>query len=138
MKAFTVTSGSKVFAFGAPVSMSCGFPKLSQFVQSTFKDVEKSKDLFLFYNKKGNYVKVLYAHNYGLCMFAKKLREGVFDLNREVVGKELTILALEKLINEVVIGGGTRKRRLNVAVPEKAQRGRAPLRPDVVIRRKVA
>lgn len=107
MKAFTVSTQSQVYFYSDPVSMSYGFPRLRELVTSKLKKDPASKDLYLFHNKKLNYVKILFHSNGGYCIFMKRLEKGVFDLDS--AGDKMKLADMEKLVNYVLIGGKKQK-----------------------------
>lgn len=113
MKAFNISNTAKVYAYNEPVSMARSFPGLSDLVAKKLRKKPESGDLFLFVNKKKNYCKILFFHKGGHCIFAKKLPHGVFDC--EDLPSTLSVVALEKMINEVIVNGAKKLRHLKVA-----------------------
>lgn len=113
MKAFTVKGVARVFCYTEPVSMACGFPRLQEMVEKKMNKVSTDGDLFLFHNKKADYVKVLYHDHHGFCLWAKRLKGARFDVD-EMSGK-LGLSEMEKLVNEVIILGGKRLPHLGKA-----------------------
>ena len=101
MKVFTVARAAKVYAYSKPVSMSCSFPALEKLVAQKMRKHPDSGDLFLFFNKKMNYVKVLFWAKDGFCIFAKKLPKGLFDA--ESIVNSMTLSELESFVNEIYI-----------------------------------
>lgn len=113
MKAFTISAASRVYAYSKPLNMCCSFPKLTELVKLSLKREPDSGDLFLFCNKRRNYVKVLYWNNHGFCIWAKMLPHAKFDMSG--APKKLTVSELERLVNDIVIHGAKRIRRLKIA-----------------------
>lgn len=95
-------AGAHVYIYPEPLSMACGFPRLTEIVDKshllTAKDTTKdSGDLFLFVNKKQTYCKILFWSKGGYCILAKKLEKGKFsfDLGED----ELSIPQLAKILD---------------------------------------
>lgn len=94
--------GAHVYVYPEPLSMACGFPKLTEIVDhaavtqahDTTKD---SGDLFLFVNKKQTYCKLLFWSRGGYCILAKKLEKGKFSFD---LGKDtLSIPELARILD---------------------------------------
>lgn len=115
---FSVHPKAKVYAYSAPVSMALGFPRLEIMVQEKMRKTPSSGDLYLFHNKKGNYIKVFYFDNHGYCILAKKLDSGVFDTAK--FSGELNTTELTGLVNEVIIRGAKKEAYPKVIKRKKA------------------
>jgi transposase len=68
----------RIFAAVAPVDMRRGFDGLSALVRETLGADVAGGDLFVFRNRQGDKLKVIFASRQGLCLFAKRLEKGVF------------------------------------------------------------
>lgn len=112
MRAFNISVGAAVYVFGNPVSMSCGFPKLTELAAQL--DKPEKGALFLFVNKRGTYVKILWHQKGGYCIFSKKLHSGAkFDVHAN--DGRISINALMKVVDEVIVHGVKRKAHLKKA-----------------------
>lgn len=82
--------------------MSASFPKLTRLIKEQFPKAKLIEgDLFLFVNQKLNYLKLMYYHAGGLCLFAKYLPSGQFSVWKP--GKAaLTHKELQVLVDHVV------------------------------------
>ena len=100
MRAFNIEPKARIFAYSEPVSMVGGFPALMK-LSEKYLGTSESGDLFLFMNKKANYLKVLFYAEQGWCMFAKKLPLGMFE--RVDNNAELSLRDLHEVVNNVVI-----------------------------------
>ena len=81
--------------------MGSSFPKLSSLIQEHFESKNtklSSGDLFVFINEGKNYLKILYYHNDGLCLFGKRLLKGhTFELPMK--NTKLSLADLIKIID---------------------------------------
>jgi transposase len=73
-----VAPGTKVHLACRPVNMRYGFDGLAAQVATVLKADPYSGHLFLFREKRGDYLKCLYYDGSGLCLFAKRLEQGRF------------------------------------------------------------
>jgi transposase len=88
----------RIFVSTAVVDMRCGFDGLSALVREALGGDPGSGDLYVFRNKRGDKLKILFASRQGLCLFAKRLERGVFHLPQgdtaalEIEGAQLAVL----------------------------------------------
>lgn len=68
----------RIFLASASVDFRNGFDGLAGIVRENLGFDPVSGDLFVFRNKSGDKLKVLFASRQGLCLFAKRLERGVF------------------------------------------------------------
>jgi transposase len=107
MKAFTIKKHAHIFVYAKPVSMCNGFPGLSNLIETKLQKKPTSGDLFLFLNKKKNYLKILFYSENGECMYSKHLPSGTFS---ESPAGQITIRELNNLVDRVILHGS---RKLN-------------------------
>lgn len=101
---FTISNTARVYVYHQNLHMGAGFKKLSYLVNTSLHKKADNGDLFLFMNKKRDYLKALYYHNGGYCLFAKKLAVGTFKLDvRSMAAKRLKQSDVELLVNSPVI-----------------------------------
>lgn len=68
----------RILAAVSPVDMRRGFDGLSGLVREMLGAEPLSGDLYVFRNRQGDKLKILFASRQGLCLFAKRLEKGVF------------------------------------------------------------
>ena len=68
----------RVFVYGAPVDMRCGFDGLHALVSNELKQDVLEGELFLFVSRTRRRAKVLFWDGTGLVVYAKRLERGRF------------------------------------------------------------
>ena len=85
--------------------MRKSFQGLLALVQSVFRDQDPySEDLFVFVNRRGNFVKILGWDRTGFSLFAKKLERGRFLFPGDERSQELSDQALRFLLDGISLG----------------------------------
>jgi transposase len=93
------TSSLRVFAHRDPTDMRKSFSGLVGLVETELGQQVESGDLFLFFNRRRDRVKVLYFVGDGLVIFYRMLERGTFevpaatDANSNTAGVELRLSA---------------------------------------------
>ena len=68
----------RVFLYGKPVDMRKSFTGLYALTKGELKQDPLSGHLFVFVNRRGDYLKCLYFDRTGFCLWAKRLKRGQF------------------------------------------------------------
>jgi transposase len=68
----------RVFLYGEPVDMRKSFTGLYALTKGELKQDPLSGHLFVFVNRRGDYLKCLYFDRTGFCLWAKRLERGRF------------------------------------------------------------
>ena len=71
----------RVFLYGRPVDMRKSFTGLYALTKGELRQDPLSGHLFVFVNRRGNYLKCLYFDRTGFCLWAKRLERGRFVSN---------------------------------------------------------
>ena len=92
----------RVYVYGRPVDMRKSFAGLYALAKHGLKRDPLSGHLFVFINRRGNYLKSLYWDRNGLCLWAKRLERGRFvsDWRRER-DRELDWMGLKLLLEGI-------------------------------------
>ena len=77
---------------------------LTGLVKSVLQEDVLSGDIFLFVNRRGNYLKFVAWDRTGFCLFAKRLERSKFVLPGESEKLELSSRAFELLLDGIVLG----------------------------------
>jgi transposase len=75
---FFPESRVRVYLYGQPVDMRKSFDGLYAIARAAFTADPTSGDLYVFVNRRGAQIKVLYFDRSGWCVWAKRLEEGQF------------------------------------------------------------
>jgi len=76
----TWPAGTKVFVCTRATDMRCGFDSLAEQVRKFLGEDPLGGHLFVFRNRRGDRLKVLYWDADGLALWYKRLEEGAFRL----------------------------------------------------------
>lgn len=68
----------RVYLYGQPVDMRRSFDGLYALARAGFSGDPTAGDLYVFVNRRGTQMKVLYFDRSGWCVWAKRLEAGVF------------------------------------------------------------
>jgi transposase len=100
----------RILAYRQPVDMRKSFDGLIALVQNTLCEDPLSGSLYVFINRRGNYVKSVYWDRTGFSLYAKRLERGRFVLPGEAETFELSEQAFCLLLDGIVLGRGRRLR----------------------------
>ena len=89
--------------------MRKSFDGLVAVVQSVLQEDPLSGSLFVFFNRRGNQMKLVTWDRTGFCLFAKRLERGKFHLPSGETTQELSEEALRLILDGIVLG---RRRRM--------------------------
>lgn len=95
----------RIFAWTEPTDMRKSFQGLLALVQHVFRDQDPySGDLFVFVNRRGNFVKILAWDRTGFSLFAKKLERGRFLFPSDDASQELSDQAFRFILDGIPLG----------------------------------
>ena len=105
-----VSSVSRILAYREPVDMRMSFDGLLGVVRSALGEDPLSPTLFVFFNRRGNYLKAIYFDRTGFCLFAKRLEHGRFVVRGNADRCVLTEQEFRLLLDGIRLGsrGGMR------------------------------
>lgn len=106
--------GVQIFLAVDPVDMRKSFDGLAAAVQSVFARDALDGQLFLFFNRRRDRLKLLWWDRDGFAIFAKRLEAGTFELPPHTAeAKQLTLDAtqLSLLLNGVQLSSVKKRRR---------------------------
>jgi len=73
----------RVWLYTEPTDMRKSFAGLSAMVKEKLSENPLSGQIFVFINRKGNYLKALYFDRSGYALWAKRLEQGQFHYRRD-------------------------------------------------------
>ena len=95
----------RVFLYGEPVDMRKSFTGLYALTKRELKQDPLSGHLFVFVNRRGDYLKCQYFDRTGFCLWAKRLERGRFVSNwARVHTRELDWTGLKLLLEGIEPG----------------------------------
>ena len=94
----------RILAWSEPVDMRKSFDGLVAIVQGVLKEDPLSGTLFVFFNRRGNYLKLVYWDRTGYCLFAKRLEQGRFRLPGAKRKQDLDTRAFLLLLDGISLG----------------------------------
>ena len=95
----------QIFAYTEPTDMRKSFLGLLVLVQRVFQEQDPySGSLFVFVNRRGNYLKILSWDRTGFALFAKKLERGRFCFPGTSPSQELTEKMLGFILDGIPLG----------------------------------
>jgi hypothetical protein len=113
---------SRIFVYTDPTDMRKSFNGLSGLVKEHFEIDLFSGHLFVFFNRKRDYVKILMWDNDGLSLWCKRLESGTFEklVNEEQDSFEIDSAGLVMMLRGVQIEGTPRRKRYSIDRPQAA------------------
>jgi transposase len=78
---------TRIFLCTAPVDMRYGFDRLAQAVREQLGQDPLDGSLYLFANRAGTRLKVLWFERHGCCVLYKRAHRAVFELPRSANGE---------------------------------------------------
>lgn len=95
----------RVFVYGRPVDMRKSFDGLFTLVAGALEEDPMSGDLFLFLNRRRNFLKGLLWDRTGFIIIAKRLERGQFHLRNNAEKVVIERALLRRLLDGVAVGG---------------------------------
>jgi len=103
---FGAAPSRKIFAYAKPTDMRKSFHGLLVLVQKKFGGQDAySGNLFVFVNRRGNYIKILAWDRTGFSLYAKKLERGRFLFPSKLESQELSEQTLRFILDGIPVGG---------------------------------
>ena len=100
---------NRILFYAEPVDMRKSFNGLIGVTKQVLSEDPLSGDMFVFANRKGNYVKILFWDRTGFCLYAKRLERGKFKFFGSERVNEITKEQLTLLLDGIALG---RRKRL--------------------------
>lgn len=107
---FLSSPPKRILAYAEPVDMRKSFNGLVAVVQSVLGEDPLSDTLFVFFNRRGNYLKLITWDRTGFCLFAKRLERGRFQLPTGDAKQEISERTFRLILDGIVLGKRRRVR----------------------------
>jgi len=101
---FLPAAPRRILAYNEPVDMRKQFNGLVALVQSVLHEDPLSGCLYVFFNRRGNYMKLVTWDRTGYCLFAKRLERGRFRLPSGEAKQEISEQAFRLILDGIVLG----------------------------------
>lgn len=114
----SIPSVVKVYLHAAPVNLHYAFDRLAGIVREEMGLDPLSGHLFVFRNRRGDRVKLLFWDDDGLAIFYKRLEKGVFKfpvVSAETRAVQVSVTDLSLLLWGIELGSVRRQKRFCLA-----------------------
>lgn len=101
---FLASAPRRILAYREPVDMRKSLRGLVALVQGVLQEDPLSGCLFVFFNRRGNYLKLVTWDRTGYCLFAKQLEQGRFHLPSGEAKQEISEQAFRLILDGIVLG----------------------------------
>ena len=106
----------RVFLHERPVDMRRSFTGLIGLVKHVLGEDPLSGSLYVFVNRRGNYLKALYFDRTGFCIWAKRLERGVFVRRHSgALKRAMSFLDLKLLLEGIEVSDIRRRKRFSLS-----------------------
>lgn len=95
----------RILAWRQPVDMRKSFDGLIGLVRSSLDADPLSGSLYVFVNRRGNYLKLVYWDRTGFALFAKRLDRGHFVFPGQDRTQKLSTEQFKLILDGIVLGG---------------------------------
>lgn len=108
----------RIFLCTQPTDMRRGFDGLAALTRQVVREDPLSGHLFVFRNRRGNRIKILFWDRDGFVLYYKRLERGTFRLPRcDGVRAEIDAAELMLLLEGIELAGARRQKRFRIARP---------------------
>jgi transposase len=94
----------RILAYREPVDLRKSIDGLVGLVKSVLAEDPLSGSVFVFFNRRGNYLKLVVWDRTGWCLVAKRLEHGRFRLPGEARTQEVSIQVFQLLLDGIALG----------------------------------
>lgn len=101
----------RVVMYNHPVDMRQSFRGLRALTQHVLKEDSLSGHWFVFINKRGNYLKMLYWDRGGFCLWCKKLEQGLFHRETDSDKTVMDVLRLQLIVEGIHVTDVKKRKR---------------------------
>ena len=98
----------RILAWRDPVDMRKSFDGLIGLVRDAMAEDPLSGSLYVFVNRRGNYLKLIYWDRTGFALFAKRLDRGRFVFPGQDDTQKLSPEQFKLILDGIVLGGSRR------------------------------
>ena len=93
-----------ILAYAEPVDLRKSIIGLVALVQSVLQEDSLSGCVYVFFNRRGNYLKLVTWDRTGYCLFAKRLEKGRFQLPSDEPKQSLSEQTFRLILDGITLG----------------------------------
>jgi len=106
---------SRIFVCTKATNMRCSFSGLTSQVKHVIEQDPLSGHLFVFFNRRADYVKALYWDDSGFCIWSKRLEVGTFEVPKSKDNKlEITPSKLKLILDGISLKSVRQRKRFSL------------------------
>jgi transposase len=94
----------RILAYREPVDLRKSIDGLVGLVKGVLAEDPLSGSVFVFFNRRGNYLKLVVWDRTGWCLVAKRLEHGRFRLPGEARTQEVSVQVFQLLLDGIALG----------------------------------
>jgi transposase len=112
----------RIFVSTQPTDMRWSFDGLAMITRENMGQDPLSGHLFVFFNRRGDRVKIMFWDRSGFCIWYKRLEQGVFRLPQSIVNTpnpEVEITDLSLILEGIDLSSARRRKRFSLGARQK-------------------
>jgi transposase len=112
----------RIFVSTQPTDMRRSFDGLAMITRENMGQDPLSGHLFVFFNRRGDRVKIMFWDRSGFCIWYKRLEQGVFRLPQSIVNTpnpEVEITDLSLILEGIDLSSARRRKRFALGTHQK-------------------
>ena len=112
----------RIFVSTQPTDMRRSFDGLAMMTRENMGQNPLSGHLFVFFNRRGDRVKIMFWDRSGFCIWYKRLEQGVFRLPQSIVNMpnpEVEVSDLSLILEGIDLSSARRRKRFTLGTRQK-------------------
>jgi len=112
----------RIFVSTQPTDMRRSFDGLAMMTRDNMGQDPLSGHLFVFFNRRGDRVKIMFWDRSGFCIWYKRLEQGVFRLPQSIVNMpnpEVEVADLSLILEGIDLSSARRRKRFSLGTRQK-------------------
>ena len=112
----------RIFVSTQPTDMRRSFDGLAMMTRENMGQDPPSGHLFVFFNRRGDRVKIMFWDRSGYCIWYKRLEQGVFRLPQSIVNTpnpEVEVTDLSLILEGIDLSSARRRKRFSLGARQK-------------------
>ena len=112
----------RIFVSTQPTDMRRSFDGLAMMTRENMGQDPLSGHLFVFFNRRGDRVKIMFWDRSGFCIWYKRLEQGVFRLPQSIVNTpnpEVEVTDLSLILEGIDLSSARRRKRFSLGTRQR-------------------